>query len=112
VNFSFRPSLGKILFVSYILICGQGDIPSDNLNLVTVGCSFVLPVHEDCCCSESSCQMHGCVLSTDTLLISLCRVAVCGDIPCEDHFPKRGSFAVYSLPKALIHPHSSTIALA
>ena len=93
----------------------EGNVPSDNLDLVTIGCSFVFPIHQDWCRAEGSGEMHWCVLSTDTLLVSSLlwkKENTKRGIPCVDHFPKRDNSEAWILPMALIHPHSSTIALA
>jgi len=36
----------------------EENVPSDNLDLVTIGCSFVFPIHQDRCSSEGSGEMH------------------------------------------------------
>jgi hypothetical protein len=69
------------------------DLRSNDLDLVTEFRSLVVPVHQDTGCSERSRKMHRGVLSTDALFISMVRIVIApSNSPCEDRFPKRGSF--------------------
>lgn len=82
VNFSLRPSLGKILFsVSDFRLCGDSliNVPCNDLNLVTIFRLLVLPVHQDTCGTERSGQVHGSVLTTDTLTSQLTSFRRFGD---------------------------------